>query len=97
MPIFKLTLEKTYLEQGFFNVTRDYDRFVRSTEGPIQLRLGRTGRHIDGTINRHANRNGTPRIRGGPQLRDWFIDNFNIRDVVNVDLSSMDVIVLDKP
>ncbi len=39
MPVFLLTLHKTYLEQGFFNVTVDYDRYVRQTEGPVDVVL----------------------------------------------------------
>ena len=28
MPLFRLTLEKTYYRQGFFNVTVEFDRFI---------------------------------------------------------------------
>ena len=41
MPIFKLTLQKTYFKQGFFNVIVDYDRYVRKANGPVRLRLAR--------------------------------------------------------
>lgn len=96
MALFKLKLQKTYFQQGFFNVTVDFDRFVRSSEGPVQLRLGRNGLAIQGTINRRANQNATARIRGGPKLRDWFMSNFEVMDTVVVDLTSTDVLVLDK-
>jgi hypothetical protein len=43
MPLFRLTLEKTYYRQGFFNVTVDFDRFIRPTEGPVELILGTCG------------------------------------------------------
>ena len=97
MAIFKLQLQKTYFAQGFFNVVVDYDRFVRSTEGPVTLRLGRTGEDVQGRINRGANTNGTARILAGPKLRDYFQKNFKPMGIVAVDLASMDLIVLDKP
>ncbi len=94
MPIFKLTLHPTYYNKGFFNVTVDFDRFVRSKEGKVVLRLGVRGTEIQGVINRKANRNGTPRIIGGAKLRDWFQKSFESMDIVTVDLSTRDIIVL---
>ena len=96
MAIFNLILYPTYYNQGFFNVTVDYDRFVRSSEGPVILRLGIEGPEIQGAINRQANRNGTPRIMGGTKLRDWFQKNCDLMGTVTVDLSSLETIVLHK-
>lgn len=39
MPIFTLKLQPTYYKMGIFNVTVDFDRYVRSSEGLVQLRL----------------------------------------------------------
>ena len=58
--VFHLRLEKTYYERGFFNVTRDFDHFVRSDDGPISLQLG-DGWSIEGHVNRRAQRNGMAR------------------------------------
>ena len=77
MPPFRLTLEKTYYRQGFFNVTVDFDRFIRPTEGPVELILGTSGRKIHGKVNRSANLNRTARIMGGSKLRDWFQENYS--------------------
>ena len=96
MPIFNLKLQQTYFKQGFFNVVVDYDRYVRKTEGPVRLRLDRNGNEIEAKINRHVNNNGTARVLGGVALRTWFQNNFEPMDTVAVDLSSQDVIVLDK-
>lgn len=96
MPIFRLKLQKTYFNQGFFNVIVDYDRYVRQSNGPIRIRLGHSGIEIDGKINRTVNNNGTARVLGGVSLRNWFQNNFEPMDTVSVDLSSQDVIVLDK-
>src|SRR5687768_16392908 len=55
MPIFKLKIHKTYYEQGFFNVLVDFDRFVRISEGEVELVLGASNHAITGKINRTAN------------------------------------------
>jgi len=96
MPIFPLKLQKTYFRQGFFNVTADFDRYVRNSDGPVRLQLGRNGPEIEGTVKRGANQNGTARIYGRAALRDWFQTEFKRFDTVNVDLSSQEVIVLDR-
>jgi hypothetical protein len=96
MPILSLTLHHTYYNKGFFNVPVDFDRFVRSQEGPVLLRLGLGGTEIEGTINRRANRNGTPRIMGRTKLRDWFQKNYEPLETVPIDLSSPEIIVLYK-
>lgn len=95
MPIFELKLQQSYFDHGFFNVTIDYDRYVRKTEGTVRLRIGRSGPEIQAKLSRHANRNGTARIFGGVPLRDWFHGNFEPMDMVAVDLSSEDLIILD--
>ena len=93
MARFRLTLHKTYYDKGFFNVTVEFDRFVRSSEGPIKLLLGKSG-EIVGHINRRANLNGTARIMGGSALRDWFQRNYRPLDIVDVDLSAVDKVRL---
>jgi hypothetical protein len=96
MAIFALTLHPTYFDQGFFNVKVSHDRFVRKTEGPLRIRLGRNGVEIEARLDRHTNPNGTARILGGVQLRYWFHSNFNPMDTVAVDLSLEDLIILDR-
>ncbi len=95
-PVFDLTLHPTYYGRGFFNITGGFDRFVRREAGSVKLRLGRNGPEIPGRIDRKANKNGTARIHGGAKLRDWFQKNFELRDVVSVDLGSSEIIVFDK-
>lgn len=96
MPVFDLTLQQTYFEQGFFNVVTAYDRYVRTSDGPVLLQLGKHGPEINATVNRTANRNGTPRILGGAPLREWFQRNFQPMDIIAVDLTSQEVMVLEK-
>ncbi len=92
MPLFKLTLEKTYYMKGFFNVKVDFDRFVRDTEGPVELVLGKSGLKIEGKIDRSANQNGTARIMGRSKLRDWLQKSHKPGEVIDVDLCSFDSI-----
>lgn len=95
MAIYRLTLHKTYYDKGFFNVGVGYDRYVRRTSGPVRLRLGRDGSEIPGKVDRNANRNGTPRVFGGVALSRWFQANFKPMDVVAIDLSDLECIVLN--
>lgn len=37
-----------------------------------------------GSVTRAANLNGTPRVFGGAELRDWFCANFEMYDQVKV-------------
>lgn len=92
VPLFRLTLENTYYSQGFFNVTVDFDRFIRPTEGPVELVLGTSGLKIESNVNRRSNQNESARIMGGSKLRDWFQENYSPGDVIDVDLSSFDTI-----
>ncbi len=92
MPIFELTLHKTYYNMGFFNVTVDFDQYV-GEEGPVKIILD-DKQELIGYINRRANQNGTARVMGGAELRDWFQANFHVIDRIDVDLSKLDVIRL---
>ena len=98
MPIFPLRLEKTYFEKGFFNVTVDFDKYVRPTNGQIELLLIANGRQhrVDGSVNRNANRNHTARIMGTTKLRDWFMTYFAIGAQVDVHLLSPHLMRLEK-
>ncbi len=83
-PIFKLLLHKTYYNQGFFNITVDFDRYFGSDNENIEINVGETNQIITGYINRTANTNGTPRIMGGKELKKWFQINFDVNDTVYV-------------
>ena len=85
-PTYQLTLHKTYYERGFFNLGVEVERFVRKDSGPVTLKLGVAGREIEATVNRTCNTNGTPRVLGGPELRNWFQKNFDLKDVVTVEI-----------
>ena len=74
-PKYQLTLHKTYYDKGFFNLGVDVARFVRPESGDGELLLGPSKARFPVTVNREANRNGSPRILGGPSVRDWIQRN----------------------
>ena len=83
-PTYDLTLHKTYYEKGFFNLGVDIERFVTRNEGVVTLLLGSKGRRVEGRVTRTVNQNGTPRVFGGAELRDWFGANFEMLDQIKV-------------
>ena len=85
--VFPLRLEKTYYNQGFFNIKRDFDYQVRGDEGPVTLQL-RGGGRIKGYVNRRAQKNGTARVMGYIALRESFQQNYAVGDIVPITFSS---------
>ncbi len=69
---FSFVLQRTYFRSGFFNIGVSAQQFIGNDGETIELYLGNSALPILGAINRRANSNGTPRIMGGTQLRDWF-------------------------
>ena len=91
--VFPLRLEKTYYNNGFFNVKRAFDHLVRSDDGPVTLQLGSDG-SIPGHVNRTANMNGTARVMGGARLGDWFRQNYAMGDIVPITFHAPDRLIL---
>ena len=85
---FSLTLQPTYYQRGFFNVGVSFSKFFGADGETIELFLGPNSQPALGTINRRANVNGTPRIMGGPELRDWFNNNAKVMDHVSISVLS---------
>lgn len=74
---FTLTLQPTYRKTGFFNVGVSAQQWIGADADTIEIYCGSDPKPITGSINRRANLNNTPRIMGGPKLRDWFRTNFS--------------------
>ena len=91
---FQFQLYKTYYNQGFFNVPIVYTNLFGRHQDRIKIYCGKNQDLIQGTINRSANQNGTPRIMGGMQLCRWFRENFKSNDTVNVEVLSPTSILL---
>jgi hypothetical protein len=87
-PVYALTLHKTYYDKGFFNLGIDIERYVRKDSGPAVLFLGTSKTRLEVKVDREANQNGTPRIHGGPELRDWFYRSCKLGDRVKVSILS---------
>ncbi len=96
---FPLRLGRTYYNQGFFNVSVDFDQYVRPDEGPVTLVLDGYGA-ISAKVNRTANSNRTARVMGGAgrerSLRDWFQRTCSIGDTVLVCFDSPFQMTLQK-
>jgi hypothetical protein len=72
---FTLVVQKTYYDQGFFNVSVNNADLFGSDGEDIEILCGDAEQPIIGLINRTANSNETPRIMGRRELRDWFQQN----------------------
>ena len=96
IPKFKLRLSKTYYHQGFFNVTREFDRYIGKNEEEIEFHLFDSDVVLHGKINRTANLNGTARIMGGKELKRWFQSRFEIGDVIEVEFLTANSIKFPK-
>lgn len=85
---FSFTLQPTYYKTGFFNVGVSAQKFLGADGETIELYLGNVTEPILGTINRRANQNGTPRIMGGTELRDWFNATAPVMAIIIVEVLS---------
>lgn len=85
---FSFTLQPTYYRTGFFNVGVDVEKYLGADGEKIELFLGNSSEPVLGTINRRANKNGTPRIMGGTDLRDWFNNNAEVLKSIRVGVLS---------
>lgn len=94
---FQISLGKAYYNQGFFNVKQKYSNLFGDDKEQIHIQLGiDTDKIIQGSINRTANKNGTPRIMGRRELTSWIKSNFNPNDIIKVDIISSNSIRLYK-
>jgi len=84
----EIILWPAYYNQGFFNVRRKYSERFGADQDTITIQLGTTKTVIQGLIDRKANNNKSPRIRGRKQLTTWIQDNFNQGDLLLVDILS---------
>ena len=85
---FVIILGRTYFNQGFFNVPVKYSKKFAGNNSRIEILLGNTTNSIEGYINRHANKNGTPRIMGGSELKRWIQKKFKLGDKMKIHIFS---------
>jgi hypothetical protein len=91
---FEVTLGKTYYEKGFFNVPVPYGDHFGTDREEIDIFCGQLDQSVTGYINRKTNASGSPRIFGGTGLRDWFWSNFQLGDVIEVEVKSPQEVVV---
>jgi len=91
--IFEVILGDAYYNRGFFNVRVRYSELFGVDYSEIKIQLGKDSKKIiHGHINRRDNKNGTPRIFGGRELKQWIQSNFRQGDVFKVEvLSSLSI------
>lgn len=89
LTTFNILLGQAYFNQGFFNVGREHSAMLGADNATINIQLGMgSDIIIQGYINRTANKNGTPRIMGGKELRNWIQNNFKSNSTMKVDIIS---------
>jgi hypothetical protein len=95
---FEVILSPTYYNQGFFNVRRKLSDRFGNDQDLIKIQLGHdSGRCINGIIDRRANINVSPRIRGRKPLKEWITSNFKQGDVMLVEILSPVAIKIANP
>jgi len=93
-PSFTLIVEKTYYNSGFFNISVKYEKYFGSNNEDIEILCENNPKSIIGKINRTANKNETPRIMGGKDLRCWFKENSQEMGEIEVEIMNKNKICL---
>lgn len=92
---FQFELQPTYYERGFFNVPVAHSSVLGDDGQKIDVFGGDSQTAIIALLNRRSNANGTPRIMGGAELRNWFKSTCQLGGTVDVDVYSPVVIRLN--
>ena len=85
---FPVKIGATYYREGFFNVPTYAESNFGADGQTIDIFCGHSPEPILGVISRTANSNGSPRIYGRRQLRNWFQTNITEGAPVHVDVLS---------
>ncbi|MHA5066640.1 hypothetical protein ACX280_05690 [Cetobacterium somerae] len=82
LKMIEITLGDTYLEKGFFNVPLYIsNKLFNSVNGECEIKIKEK---ISECKYRITNKNGQIRVFGGKLLRDYFKNNFNKLDKIEV-------------
>jgi len=95
-PKIGIKLGEAYYNQGFFNITRKYDKHIGKDGDLIDICFFDTDVILNAKINRTANANCTARIMGGKILKNWIQSRFVKGDVLGVEILSKNSIKLVK-
>lgn len=83
-PGFEFVLQKTYFDQGFFNVGVAYQHLFPATGSSLDIYCGQEKHLVHGRFDRSSNNNGTPRVFGYSPLRDWFREYCTVMQAIDV-------------
>ncbi len=75
MPVlgrFQFLLKPTYFDRGFFNVPASSEAVIGQDGQIMEVYCGESETPIRALINRRSNKNMSPRILGGGDLKRWF-------------------------
>lgn len=78
-------LKATPFEQGFLNLSKQYIELVGNHLESITIYIGNNREPIRGTLYTD-NPVDVPRIRGGKVLHNWFQENCEIDEILNVSI-----------
>ncbi|MGH1578285.1 hypothetical protein [Planktotalea sp.] len=96
MPYYDVKLGKAYHAQGFFNIGVAVEKYIDPADR-AEITIDVFGyRKLHGKMDRTTNGNGTPRIFGSTELRDWFNSNFKMFEFVRVYFVSPTEVRLEK-
>lgn len=87
-PSIIIVLQRTYYQQGFFNVPVEHDQKFGPHNDKIEIFLDDATHPIEGVINRTAQRNGTARVLGHAGLRAYFRSQLKPGDSISVAIES---------
>ena len=93
--IHHFNMANTYWQRGFFNVSVSSSSQFGEDGTVIKIINRKTDTKLTAIINRTANTNKTPRIMGGPDLKQFFQTHFHINDTVTyrmLSLTTMEII-----
>ena len=92
----QITLGIAYYNQGFFNIGVNHQYLIGEHNDLIAFTLGDAA-PFDGTIDRTANPNGTPRIMCGHQYTQFVQQHFNQGDNMTVQIYGLHAITIPFP
>ncbi|MFT8542753.1 GIY-YIG nuclease family protein [Acetobacter orientalis] len=81
---FELKLYKAYYQSGFFNVGVSHAKLFGNDGEKLTIFLGNSRVPVQGSINRTANKNGSPRLMGYTKTRDWLRENIGLNNYFTV-------------
>ena len=95
--VFPITLGATYYRGNFFNVGVQWNVHFGPHGSVVTIEIPGLGT-IQGTVNRTANTNGTPRIMipGNTGYLPWLQKNFNQRDLMRIEVLAKNRIRITK-